>query len=200
MSLDTNISAPAVERGYRSSLRSAARGLWTGALTYSQFFDSMFSLIERGLTRAWYAGAEECGIKPAELTQLELSALTQAIVMERTHIGRLADFVEQHAKAAGGRLRTVMARVELWAKRAQDVASRARVLACQDKKLQWQLGATENHCTSCLKLANKVKRASQWKAADIRPQMRRLECGGWKCDCTLGPTDAPMSKGPLPRI
>ena len=80
-----------------------------------------------------------------------------------------------------------------------EVVNLARTMADANQKLVWGLGPTE-HCRTCLKLDGKVKRAEVWAAANIRPQSPDLACGGWRCQCTLEPTDAPASPGPLPRI
>jgi hypothetical protein len=60
-----------------------------------------------------------------------------------------------------------------------------------DPYLEWQLGATEKHCTDCAFLNGQIKRASEWRAAGIKPQSPDLECGGWNCDCRLVVVDKP---------
>lgn len=69
-------------------------------------------------------------------------------------------------------------------------------------------GFVVHNCGSCSKLAGKVKRASQWRAAGLGPQSGpmhvlpnpALECGGYECKCSLMPTTEPMSKGRLPAV
>ena len=58
-----------------------------------------------------------------------------------------------------------------------------------------------HNCSTCLRLDGKVKRASEWEAANLHPQSppnEKLLCRGWRCACVLEPTTEPLSRGPLP--
>lgn len=194
---------------YRNGIRAAATGLWTKALDFDQFYDAMDVTIRAGIPKAWHEGAKECGIKPADLSPTEKVAIQQAIAGELGHVFEFATWIEEHSKAAGGKLGRVggtggvMGRVDIWLNRYLDVVNRARVMACGDQPLEWVLGPTKKHCSSCSKLAGKVKRASQWERANVRPQNPpnwALECQGFNCLCSLIVTDKPLSRGPLPKL
>lgn len=187
---------------YRAGLRSEVRALWTGATDYFQFWEGMMTTIQSLLTLAWYKGAAECGIQPAELSPEERVVLQDAIRNEMGYIDELAARVEENSKANGGKLTPLLTSLNVWANRYNDVENRAKLMACGDRKLKWVLGVAE-HCSSCVKLHGKVKRASYWQARGVQPQNppnALLECGGWNCQCGLIPTDGPASKGPLPRL
>jgi len=190
------------EGHYRAALRSAIRGLWTGEYDYDWFFDSMITNIRLHLTQAWHEGAKECGILPGELTQAERVELQRNIQYETQWIEGLGTAIEENSKANGGKLGPLFNRIEVWIGRYEGIKANAKVMACKDRKLRWTLGEAE-HCASCLKLAGKVKRASYWHERGILPRVHNapyLECGGWRCQCTLEPTDEPASKGPLPSL
>lgn len=170
------------EDAYARTLRGPLRGLWTGQVDEFEAWEMLDTAIEAGLTRAFHAGARDMGIEPDELTATELAALEQAIVAEKMHIDGLIDrslrLIEQEAK-----LGQVFALLQPWYQRYRDLQNRARALAGADKKLQWWMDFAKEHCSSCLKLHGKVKRASQWIAAGILPQNPpndKLECGGWQ--------------------
>lgn len=184
---------------YRSSLRSIVRGYWSGALSLDQFNDQMVGAINRRLSEAWDEGAAECGIRPDEYTVEEFRALGNAIHAELGHIPPFARDIGQNSKINGGKLGPHLAWVNLWVNRYRDMKNMAKTMACKDAKLIWIYGDTQ-HCSTCLALHGKVKRASYWRER-VQPQQppnSKLECGGWRCQCTLQPTDKPLSKGPLP--
>jgi hypothetical protein len=141
---------------------------------------------------------------PADLSPEEKTALRQAIFHEENYIGRLAIDIEAGSKANGGLLRPLMARGQVWVNRYLDIVNRAKVMACADQKLKFaRIRPTKDPCASCAKLEGKVKRASYWKRVDVRPQNPPnpyLDCGGWRCGHGFVVTDAPLSKGPLPRL
>lgn len=187
---------------YRTGLRSIVRGFWSGAISLDQFYNEMRGVINRRLTQAWDEGARECGIKPDEYTLDEQLALGRAIQNELGFITEFGIAIQADSRENGGQLQPFFNRVETWANRYRDVQNQAKVMACKDQKLEWVLGATEEHCSTCPRLNGKVKRGSVWQSSGIRPQNPpndSIECGGWRCLCELVPTDKPVSKGPLPR-
>lgn len=197
--LSDGLKAPSPE-DYLRRLRSPARALWAGVIDASQFFEAMTAVIERGLNQAWREGAAECGVQPGDYTPAEEMALAEAIVAERAFVTRLAEWIATNSKANGGKVQPVFDRLTLWANRYRDARNQAKLLACADQKLEWVLGPTE-HCSTCSRLAGRVKRGSQWQAAGLRPQNppnEKLECGGYHCQCELKPTTKPVSRGKLP--
>jgi hypothetical protein len=163
----------------------------------------MYSTIERGLTLAYHEGAQQCGIATDELTIDEIKDLRFNVLEQVNYLAGFADDIELNSKKNGGKLAPLLTRAQLWVNRYNSVRNQAQVSACKDKKLMWQLGATEQHCRTCFALNGKVKRASVWKRAGVRPQNAPnplLECEGWKCDCSYVTTDLPITRGPLPSL
>jgi len=190
-------------QNYYSGIRAAARGYWSGVMDYYQFYDAMEAVISRGIPQAYYEGAALCGILPSELTPEERHRIEVARIEQLSYVDGFARFIEERFRADGGKWGPVQSRTDVWINRYNQVANQAKLEACADEKLEWVLNAirvTKEHCKSCLKLAGKVKRASQWKAANIQPQGDMLECGGWACGCDLLPTDKPLSMGKLPQM
>lgn len=189
------------EAGLRSAIRAAIRGLWAGEMDAYGFWEAMGAAFRLNLPLAWRAGAAVCGIKPEEYTPEEQAALTNLINEQYRHMAAFADQIIAGDKAHGGKLATQLARGETWVTTWRTAYAKAQAMACGNRKLEWMLGDAE-HCSSCLKLAGKVKRANYWRDHVLpqNPPNDQLECGGWRCQCRLVPTDAPASKGPLPHL
>lgn len=181
------------------ALRSAVRGLWSGVYTLNEFAVAMLDALDGGFYRAFKRGFGEFGISPDEWTPSEKAELYQMLADQALYVEAFGQWILENSKANGGKLRDVLARVDLWANRYNEAYNRARILAARDGHLMWVLGQAE-HCSSCLKLAGKVKRGSVWLEAGIQPQSHLLECGGYRCQCSLVPTDLPATRGPLPRL
>lgn len=168
---------------YRRSLRSAVRGLWSGALSYDEFFDMMLTAIRVGLTIAWTAGARECGIQPDEWSDMERQQLARRIAYENQWIAGLGEDIQRGSRANGGKLKVFYPRLEVWIGRWEGVQSEARTMACADRKFEWVIGPSEQNCSSCSRLNGKVKRGSFWHERGILPRIHDapyLECGGWR--------------------
>ena len=191
---------------YGLSIRAVVRALWGGLVDYYQAFDDFQVAVRLGLTRAWYEGAALCGIDPIDLSPAERQAITSVIFTEFNSIDGFLFAIEQGSKANGGKIAPLLSRADMWALRYPDVMARAQLMACSDQKLEWGINVVRNikeNCSSCLKLNGKVKRASYWARVGVQPQNPpndRLVCQGWNCGCGLLPTDAPLSRGPLPNL
>lgn len=188
---------------YGRDVRGIFHALWAGTVDADYALDEMRNTVRIGLTRAFREGTKQCGIEPIDWSPEEKMALGNAIANEDSRIWSVLMFIEQNSKARGSKRGPVTARAAVWVNRYRDAANMAKVMACADKKLEWVLGPTKKHCSSCIKLAGKVKRASYWDRMGIRPQNPAnpmLECQGYKCLCDFRVTDLHMSPGPLPRL
>lgn len=186
---------------YRTGLRAPVRALFTGAMDFDQFFDAMMTAIRRGITQAWNQGAKLAGVAENELTPQEMIAREQTINNEFNYITGLAARIDE-IRDTDGKLGSAFNLLGAWVNRWQDAKNRAQEIASTDPKLKWNLGVAE-HCTSCVKLSGKIKRASYWNERGVHPQQppnELLECGGWECKCFFTPTNEQLSKGPLPRL
>lgn len=190
------------ESNYRRSVMAAFRDGWNGQLNTIEIADAMFSAIRRGFEQAWQEGAKSCGILPEERTTEETAKLNLLIGDNFQYVGRLAEWIFEHSKANGYKFNEVTSRAGLWVNRYQEVVNVAKTMACQDKKIRWDLGNTERHCRTCLKLNGRVHRASVWASHNIAPRMitNRLACHGYQCDCRFTPTDQPATKGRFPNL
>ncbi len=185
---------------FRSAVRSEVRRLWLGEVTAFSFYDGMIFAITRHLTRAWKEGAKECGVNEDEFSDSELRARENLINSQFVYLLGFADDIEENSKASGGLLSPLFDRADMWVRRYDEAKNQAKVMACGDRKLKWVRGSTANPCSDCSKLNGRVYRASVWQRYGLRPQSHSLECGGWRCLCTLQPTDEPMTKGKPPGL
>jgi len=182
------------------AIRSGVRGLWKGVLDRPSFLHTMTLAIRRQLRIAWHEGAERCGIRPDELSPPELLRLHMIIEENIGYLPGFADAIEAGSQANGGKLGPLLSRAEMWTNRYTQTQSLGQQMACGDRKLQWNLGPTKEHCKDCLKLNGRVYRASVWEKYDIYPQHPNLECGGFRCLCSFVPTDDPGTPGRPPRL
>lgn len=185
---------------FRSAIRAEVRRLWTGNGDIFDFFEGMNSAINIYFEQAWAEGARQCGIEPSERTVEEAQELEQFKVSNRQYITRFGEAVEKNSRENGGKLTPLLSRSDLWTNTYREVQNKAQQMACGDIKLKWLWNPLKDHCSSCRKLNGRVYRASIWDKYNIRPQMRGLECGGWRCGCEFVPTDEPVTPGRPPAI
>ncbi len=193
----------ALDRGetdYSRSIRSAVYGLWSGQMSFPGYVQTMVGAIDRGFTRAWMQGASDCGIGEGELTPEENQALYTEINSEISFIYGFADDIMAGSRDNKGKLGPLYSRAEMWVNRFEFIRSMARSMACKDQKLQWKMGPTKEHCKDCIRMNNRVYRASIWDKYGLVPRSRDLECGGYHCLCEFVPTNLPVTPGRPPGL
>jgi hypothetical protein len=169
------------EADYLRSLRAAARALALGIIEPGQFVSQVFSIVDHGLTRAWYEGMKECGIRPDEQTAAERARLNTEMVTRLQRIGPLAEFIlSQRSRPEVGVPASVAARLRLWANDYRGIKEIASAMACGNKKMTWMLGPTKEHCPSCKGFAGRTYRYSVWLENNALPRMRSLCCSGYQ--------------------
>jgi 2'-5' RNA ligase/phage portal protein BeeE len=94
----------------------------------------------------------------------------------------------------------IVQRIDLWVNKGlARVHEQGKLSAKANQMMKWHLGRTEEHCRTCGVAAGQVHRAKDWKRRGVLPKTDALDCGGWRCDCSLDPTDEP-ARGRLDRI
>ena len=183
------------------TLSSMVRDLYRGDIEEGGFVDTMATLVQEQLTRAWHEGMRVNGLDPETEMEPEWEEQLQEIILnEYNYIDQFAADIVQTAKDEKP-WDALLARAELWANRYTDVVNRA-VLVTKEQKLKWVYGDTQ-HCDTCMALNGIVAWASEWELANVVPQSppnEALDCGGWKCQCSLEPTKERHTPGAFDRI
>lgn len=176
---------------FLAQLQGLIRGVYENNVG-REFLDIMANLISGQLTQAFeqaWKDEEGVGGMPDYLNnELESMILNQYDYVD----GLYNDIV--NARVLGKPLDPILARAPLWAQRWTEAYNKAVALITAENggNMVWQLGATEQHCTTCAGLDGIVMRASEWDALGVHPQGGPnpvLDCQGWNCDCSLTPTD-----------
>lgn len=175
---------------YASSIRDLTKKFYDDKINYLDFVSSMENLIVAQLRLAWFEGMEANGLSEEDMTPEWAKILREIIMSEQDHVADFALAIER-AKRADEPLDPLMSRADLWGNRYNDVVNQAKMLTAEDgDKLEWVYGDTD-HCETCLSLNGIVAYASEWAASAYHPQRppnELLDCGGWRCQCSLVPT------------
>jgi hypothetical protein len=185
---------------YARTLRGLVSAFWRGDMNFTMFVFSFGYAIERGFQRAWVDGMKDCGMSFSDMTAEERARLSTEINLEISFVNKFADDIEKNNRASRGKLSPLVKRIKMWANRYYAIKHLAKTYACSDQKYRWVMGATREHCPSCLKLENRVYRASIWRKYGIEPRSRILSCRGYNCLCEFVKTDDPVTPGRPPNL
>jgi hypothetical protein len=187
---------------FLSSLQRLIRSVYVG-LVGGEFIDIFASLIQGQITQAYeQAWIDDGNSLPAP--QGLMDAAQAKILAQFDHVDQFfRDIID--ARVDNTPIEPLLARAQLWANRYNEGYNdaQAKIALLMGGKLVWRLGATEEHCDTCSKLDGIVDYAVEWERSGLRPQNapnNALTCGGWRCDCSLLPTDARRSYGGLAKI
>jgi hypothetical protein len=174
---------------FEESLRAAARGLWSGVFSKSEFQNAMETALDIGLSRAWKEGLAEIGLSEEDMTQEEYLVLDGLILEQMKHIAGLADFIDSNSKANEGKLASIQPRLQLWNHAYSKIRNQAKLSGLADPPLTWVEGPTQEKCDDCVYADGRTHRASVWKRWGWETQSQVLECQGFECQCDLVPAE-----------
>lgn len=188
---------------FRRVMRRATLDFYRGDIDAFEFIDVMIALVEDQLRRAWNEGMRAMGLDPKKdmLPEWE-EILAQEIGKQLNFVLQYAEDIEK-ARAEESGVDALYSRIEMWVNRFNEVVNLAKTVVGGKEKLVWRLGRTEQHCITCYTLNNVVAYAEEWRASGYKPQNApnpMLECGGWRCDCSLIPTKKYRTRGGIPEI
>lgn len=160
--------------------------------------------------QAFMLGLQDGGVQVESVSDLEdeeRQHLLAAIAEERGYVSNFVSsfFADLRAipdgqpEARDALRNAYETRLLMWATSLKRIYNDGYGFATANEMVEWVLGATEEHCDSCLAASGQVHRRSAWRRAGIEPQSRNLTCGGWHCDCELVKTDK-RATGRLSRI
>jgi len=187
--------------------------LWSYALdlfrngSTSQFTSRFEAAIEKQLTEAWYEGAKEMDVTTSEMDDGDDLKLKEIIDNEFLYVGRLADeiasFRTDPKMTREDFSKRYRARIDLWVNRYTETVNSAKIWFGKKQKLEWKLGATEEHCETCAALNGIIAFATEWYQSGLQPQSPpnlHLECQGWHCSCSLEPTKKRRTNNALDKL
>lgn len=179
------------------------RQIWGGILDLyrggneGDFIDGMAQSIEQQLTRAFRQALRDNELDPAQVeTEPYAPALEEMILNEFDFVDGLASDIIAAREAETG-FEQFRARAEMWSNRYNDAVNQANALIAEEEgnNLVWVYGDTD-HCETCRALNGIVAKAETWAELGVYPQQPPndvLDCGGYRCACTLEPTNKRQS-------
>jgi len=176
--------------------QSSGKGLETSK---AEFMNGMEQTLSEGITGGWEAGVKEVGIEPDEISDEEYAACGEFIAEQVAYLPPVWEWIGTQVGNETAR-QSVLSRAEVWFNLWNAAATKGKLMAGQDVKMRWTRGPTEKSCPDCLKLDGKVFRARTWQKYDIMPQSDRLSCSGFRCLCSLVPTDERVTPGKPPAL
>lgn len=186
-------------------IRHAVQSVYNGWMG-GEFVDIMQSLIVGQMTQAYRQAWEDDGNTSLFLPDFLQTALDENIA-RNTNFDYLYQYYKDiiDARVDGTPVEPLLVRADLWANRYNEAYNEAVALIASQRggKLRWRLGKTERHCQTCAGLNGIVAYADEWELAGCYPQNApnsAIECGGWRCDCTLESTKARRTKNAFDRI
>lgn len=190
---------------YQRSIEGLIRDLYRGDIGQADFENGLVDLIDQQLDRAWREGMRKNELDPEKDMTPEMEQELERIKLaELDHVTGFAEAITEAAEKDAENekpkesLPGLYVRGGAWSNRYNDVVTQAvQFTAEPDNKLAWRLGATEEHCETCAALDGLVATAEEWAESGFKPQAPpngMLDCGGWRCDCSLEPTGDKISK------
>ena len=174
-------------------VRSVHAGLLGG-----EFVDIMATLMQGQITQAFEQAWIDDG-NPLPITGSMAAKASELVTKYKSF-----DFIYQYYKdivdsrVDGTPIAPLLERAKMWAARYNEAYNEAKAMIALEMggKLKWVYGDAD-HCETCENLNGIVAYAKVWSDLDVHPQgapNNHLQCGGWRCQCQLIPTNERQSR------
>lgn len=159
------------------------RGRTAGEITGRRFGVVLRAILNRLGTQAFRDGLQDGGVADtSELDGDDMRAIQDWLGEQSPFVSGLATEIRTRGLSEAD----LAIRADLWAnkslRRAYQLGLKS---AAANGAFRWELGATEEHCTDCLRLNGQVHRLRNWERRGWVPGATKLQCGGYQCDCKL---------------
>jgi hypothetical protein len=176
---------------YLGKLQSLVKTLYSGAIG-GEFVPIMDNLVKGQIANAYESAWVDSGFElpPQDYIKSAFEAMYQD---QRSYIDAFyKDIVD--AKIDQTPIEPLLSRAELWANQWNTAYNDGLRLVSVEMggKLMWHEGDTVDKCNTCVRLDGIVMFAREWEELGVHPQggpNPLLECQGFRCGCSLEPTD-----------
>ena len=158
----------------------------------------MFDLIDDQMRRAFNEGMRLNGLDPAnDMTDAFREVYQNKTLSQVEFIDKFSnDIIAGRGSEAGYAQFTD--RADLWSNQYNAMVNEAQLVTADKRdRFMWKLGATEQHCSTCAGLDGQIHTAEEWQELGYHPGNSpngALECGGWRCDCSLEYTEEKVTE------
>jgi hypothetical protein len=172
---------------YLGKLQSLVKTLYSGAIG-GEFVSIMDNLVKGQIANAYETAWVDSGFELPPADYIKSMYQDQRSFID----GFYKDIVD--AKIDQTPIEPLLSRAELWANQWNTAYNDGLRLVSVEMggKLMWHEGDTVDKCNTCVRLDGIVMFAREWEELGVHPQggpNPLLECQGFRCGCSLEPTD-----------
>lgn len=170
-------------------------GIWNGDSTRGELSRWFRSALPRWAQEIYLEGLSDGGIDGATASDLDDEDLGIIETWVSGQQSYAPDFIAAVVEAGkgtideqNGKQRGIIARMDYWRSSLADLGQRARGKAMDNPLCNWKLGKTEQHCATCLRLANGKPHRLSWfieRGYLAGTAGSETDCGGYNCDCEI---------------
>jgi hypothetical protein len=188
---------------FLSTIEAMVRNVYNGYLG-GEFVPIMGNLIGGQLLKAYEQAWEDSGMTTWPIPTFLQESLDNFLMTQGGYIEPFYQAILEAGVDQTG-IEPLLVRAQLWANQYNTAYQNATTAIGVEfgQKMIWREGDTVKKCTTCLALDGIVMYAKEWEMLNIRPKNppnEKLECLGWKCECTLEPTDQRRSPNAFGRV
>jgi hypothetical protein len=172
---------PATKDAFVDDVAAAISDAASGEISKAAFAIRMRAALSKFGKAAYLDGLEDGGVEATALEGADSDSFATILAAQSAYVtdarAGITDF--------GG---DAEARAAMWGNKSLQLFYDAGLMSSDKNGLYlWEMGNTE-HCKDCLRLNGQKHRLKEWHDEGWLPQSSDLECGGYRCQCSLKKT------------
>lgn len=148
----------------------------------------MRALVKTAVEDAYFSGLQEGGVSPDEMDAEDAQNIVQLDLTQQDYVKPFSDDVRKAARLGTAEAKNaIIGRIDLWAASIAAAGQAGLNSAKANEMVVWRLGETEEHCRTCAQLDGQRHRRKWFVDKNYLPRTpgAAMDCGGWRCLCTL---------------
>lgn len=180
-----------VQAEYQDKIYSYMEDYLKSSRPITYYRNSFRRAINDGFTYAFVAGWADAGASgglTAEAQSWLNNRITQEIGYNDSLFVQLKALRDNEELTLDEKLEAAMSHAEGYANTLTGVYAQGKMMGLPERDGKWELGATEEHCSTCASLNGKTHPLSWYLKNGYIPQeagSSTLECHGYHCDCRI---------------
>jgi hypothetical protein len=166
---------------FEGDVEDAIKAAMNGDITRRRFGIVMRAHLAKYGRQAFQDGLKDGGVDAAP-SDADIATIAAQVAQQSQYVTQLGDAIYNQGITEAQALQ----KPAMWYNKSitpfynEGVAS-----ADKNGMYEWVLGATEEHCSDCLRLNGQRHRMKDWIKSGWIPQADKLGCNGFNCDCKL---------------
>ena len=193
-SIEEDKALSTVQAAFRKAFVRMGISAQHGVMKLPGIRTALRAMLQEQGSKAYIDGLRDGGAESLEMTPERKRDISAWRTQQSAYVSKFAETLASTEMTR----EQIASRADMWTHRSiNPVYYMGLAEANKDQRYQWVVDPRKEHCKTCLAMNGQVHKLKDYIKSGILPQSPLLECGGYKCGCSLKRVEG-RSRGRIP--